>query len=52
LSPLDSSMFPLFCKEGLGELEIEKSYFANGLYLTLVEYNESIKFLIFITDSG
>jgi len=20
-------MFPLFCKEGLGELEIEKSYF-------------------------
>jgi len=27
--PLDSSMFPLFCKEGLGELEIEKSYFTD-----------------------
>jgi len=31
-NPLDSSMFPLFCKEGLGELEIEKLYFTDRLY--------------------
>ena len=34
-NPLDLSMFPLFFKEGLGELEIEKLYFTplDNLYI-------------------
>ncbi len=44
-NPLDSSMFPLFCKEGLGELKIEKSYFTpldNNLLFCYINELDSI----------